>query len=106
MFEYELAVTEEVSGKIRYIIVTGDDLDAVDTERHQREFEFELPEEDDYWFTVDEMFATYFDYDGNDNEIRISIRVDSGHESLSINEAAEKIRVIERINIMELMDYK
>lgn len=106
MFEYELAVTEEVSGKIRYIIVTGDDLDAVDTERHWREFEFELPEEDDYWFTVDEMFATYFDYDGNDNEIRISIRVDSGHESLSINEAAEKIRVIERINIMELMDYK
>lgn len=104
MFEYELAVTEEVSGEVRYIIVTSDDLGAVDTELYWREFEFELPEEDDYWFTVDEMFATYFDYDGNDNEIRISIRIDSGHESLSINEVAEKIRVIERINIMELMD--
>lgn len=106
MFEYELTVIEEVSGEVREIVTDGSDLGSVDTELYWREFKFELPEEDDYWFTVDEICATYFDYDGNDNEIRISIRIDSGHESLSIDEVAEKIRVIERINIMELMDYK
>ena len=106
MFEYVLTVIEEVSGEVRDITVAGNDLGAVDIELYWREFKFKLPEEDDYWFTVGEIFATYFDYDGNDNVIEISVRIDSGHESLSIDEVAEKIRVIERINIMELMDYK
>ena len=106
MFEYELTVIEEVSGEVCDIIVTGDDLGSVDTELYWREFRFGLPEEDDYWFTVDEIVATYFDYDDNDNKIVISIRIDSGYESFSIDEVTEKIRAIERINIMELMDYK
>lgn len=106
MFEYELTVIEEVSGEVREIVTDGSDLGSVDTELYWREFKFELPEEDDYWFTVDEICATYFDYDSNDNKIEISVRIDSGHESFSIDEVTEKIRVIERINIMELMDYK
>ena len=106
MFVYKLTVIEEVSGEVREIVTDGSDLGTVDTELYWREFKFELPEEDDYWFTVYEIFATYFDYDGNDNVIEISIRIDSGYESFSIDEVTEKIRAIERINIMELMDYK
>ena len=103
MFEYELNVLEEVSGKSKKIAVRDYELEDSDTEMYWREHEFELPEEDDYWFTVSEIKATYFDYDDSENEINITISIDSGYQALHIEEVAEKIKMIERIGLGQLV---
>ena len=59
MFEFELDVLEEISGKERVMTVDIYEVGDEDTIMYWRENDFDLPEEDDYWL-LSAIFSTSF----------------------------------------------